>query len=158
MIAKPIFVQDNLVAFACNRAHQSDIGGGAAGTYNPEATEIFHEGIRLPVLKLSDQGNIREDLWKLLLINCRTPDLLDGDLRAMIGTVNIAGEHIINLADEIGLTVYLQYIEEILNYANKRFVTETLKLPDGEYYGEDSTDTDAFKPKKNNSSSSFKNL
>ena len=41
-----------MVALACNRAHQADIGGGAAGTYNSAATEIFHEGIRLPALKL----------------------------------------------------------------------------------------------------------
>ena len=48
VIARPVFAGSILVAFACNRAHQSDIGGGAAGTYNAKATEIFHEGIRLP--------------------------------------------------------------------------------------------------------------
>ncbi len=42
VIARPVFAGGELTAFACNRAHQSDIGGGAAGTYNPEATEIFH--------------------------------------------------------------------------------------------------------------------
>ena len=45
----PVFAGDRLVAFTCNRAHQSDIGGGAAGTYNPQATEIFHEGISRPL-------------------------------------------------------------------------------------------------------------
>ena len=40
VIARPVFVVDQLVAFACNRAHQADIGGGAAGTYNSEAKEI----------------------------------------------------------------------------------------------------------------------
>ena len=50
VILRPIFCDGNLVAFSCIRAHQSDIGGGAAGTYNPEAEEIFHEGIRLPPL------------------------------------------------------------------------------------------------------------
>ena len=39
---RPVFVDGRFCAFTCNRAHQSDIGGGAAGTYNPEATEIFH--------------------------------------------------------------------------------------------------------------------
>ena len=69
VIARPVFVEGALVAFACNRAHQSDIGGGAAGTYNSAATEIFHEGIRLPVLKLIEGGKTREDLWRLLLLN-----------------------------------------------------------------------------------------
>ncbi len=54
-----------LIGFCTNRAHQSDIGGGAAGTYNAAATEIFHEGIRLPVLKLVAKGELRDDLWRL---------------------------------------------------------------------------------------------
>jgi len=78
VIARPVFAADRLVAFACNRAHQSDIGGGAAGTYNPQATEIFHEGIRLPALKLIEGSVTREDLWQLLLLNSRLPELLDG--------------------------------------------------------------------------------
>ena len=68
VIARPIFVDGTLVAFCCNRAHQSDIGGGAAGTYNAEATEIFHEGVRLPPLKLIEGGRTRQDLWNLLLL------------------------------------------------------------------------------------------
>jgi len=85
VIARPVFVAGALVAFACNRAHQADIGGGAAGTYNSAATEIFHEGIRLPVLKLIEGGRTRDDLWRLLLINTRLPDALDGDLENAIG-------------------------------------------------------------------------
>ena len=59
VISRPIWVdgpegEPVLAGFCCNRAHQSDIGGGLAGTYNPEATEIWHEGIRLPVMKLVD--------------------------------------------------------------------------------------------------------
>ena len=82
VIARPIFVRGDggepaIAGFCCNRAHQSDIGGGLAGTYNPEATEIWHEGIRLPVLKLVDRGEVRDDVWELLLINSRTPELLD---------------------------------------------------------------------------------
>ena len=48
VIARPVFFESDLVAFTCNRAHLSDIGGGAAGTYNSSATEIWHEGLRLP--------------------------------------------------------------------------------------------------------------
>ena len=92
VIARPVFVEGTLVAFTCNRAHQSDIGGGAAGTYNPQATEIFHEGIRLPALKLVEQGSTRDDLWKLLMINSRCPELLDGDLRAMLGATRVGVE------------------------------------------------------------------
>jgi N-methylhydantoinase B len=102
VIARPVFAAGKLVAFACNRAHQADIGGGAAGTYNSAATEIFHEGIRLPVLKLIEGGKTRDDLWRLLLINTRLPEALDGDLRAMIGSTRIGAERLALLVEELG--------------------------------------------------------
>ena len=110
-IIRPVFVRDQLLAFCCNRAHQSDIGGGAAGTYNAAATEIFHEGIRLPVLRLIDAGRLRQDLWRLLLLNSRCPDLLDGDLRAMLGSTEIGAKRVAealsNLSDAATARQYL---------------------------------------------------
>ena len=105
VIARPVIVTGKLVAFACNRAHQADIGGGAAGTYNSAATEIFHEGIRLPVLKLIEGGpkggKVRDDLWRLLLLNTRLPEALDGDLRAMIGSTRIGAERLALLVPQV---------------------------------------------------------
>ena len=85
VIARPVFAGDRRVAFACNRAHQSDIGGGAPGAYNPRATDTWQEGVRLPALKLVSRGETRRDLWRMLVANSRTPELQDGDLRAMVG-------------------------------------------------------------------------
>ena len=144
VIARPIFVGGRLVAFACNRAHQSDIGGGAAGTYNPAATEIFHEGLRLPPVKLIDRGSTREDVWKLLLLNCRTPELLDGDLRAMIGSTRIGGERIAALVQELGVETAFDYFEGVLAHADRRFRTALAALPDGRYEGLEYTDNDCF--------------
>jgi N-methylhydantoinase B len=144
VIARPVFVDDELLAFTCNRAHQSDIGGGAAGTYNPEATEIFHEGLRLPVMKLVEAGKTREDLWDLLKLNCRTPDLLDGDLRAMLGSTRIGAERVEALAQELGFAQALACFAGILDYAEARFRAVFRTLPDGVYRGEDRTDNDCF--------------
>ena len=148
VIARPIFVgatEPLLAGFCCNRAHQSDIGGGLAGTYNPEATEIWQEGIRLPVLRLIEEGKVREDLWELLLINCRTPELLDGDLLAMLGSTQIGGERVVGLATELGIDAYLSYLDGVLDHADRRMRSAVLALPDGIYFGEDHTDNDCFK-------------
>jgi N-methylhydantoinase B len=144
VIARPIFVDDALVAFCCNRAHQNDIGGGLAGTYNPEATEIWQEGIRLPVLKLVEAGQVREDLWELLLINCRTPELLDGDLLAMIGSTRIGGERVAGLVNELGGTAFHRYLDGVLHHADRRMRLAMADLPDGIYFGEDHSDNDCF--------------
>lgn len=144
VIARPIFVHGDLVGFCCNRAHQSDIGGGLAGTYNPEATEIWQEGIRLPVLKLIERGTVRDDLWELLLINCRTPELLDGDLLAMIGSTRIGGERVEALVAELGRSDYLHYLDGVLDHADRRMRGAVAGLPDGTYLGEDHSDNDCF--------------
>jgi N-methylhydantoinase B len=144
VIARPVFVEGRLTAFACNRAHQLDIGGGAAGTYNSAASEIFHEGIRLPPLKLFERGTLREDLWQLLMINCRTPDYLDGDLRAMIGSTKIGAERVGALMAELGPDAGEAYIRGILDHADTRFRAALSGLPDGSWSAEEVIDNDCF--------------
>lgn len=146
VIARPVFIGDTRVAFACNRAHQSDIGGGAAGTYNSSATDIFQEGIRLPALKLFERNTVREDLWKLLLLNCRTPHYLDGDLRAMIGSTQIGAEMVAERIESLGLDVGTAYLEGIMDHADQRFRSAIRALPDGVYHGADAFDDDCFEP------------
>ena len=144
VIARPVFEFGKLVGFACNRAHQSDIGGGAAGTYNPRATEIFHEGIRLPALKLVERGAMRDDLWQLLLLNCRTPELLDGDLRAMLGATQIGAEQVAELALDLGEDGVDAYFEGILAHADRCLRGALAALPDGVYRGDEQFDNDCF--------------
>ncbi|NRP75237.1 Acetophenone carboxylase delta subunit [Ensifer psoraleae] len=143
-IINPVFVDGRLIAFTCNRAHQSDIGGGAAGTYNAAATEIFHEGIRLPVLKLVEGGQLREDLWRLLKLNSRCPHLIDGDVRAMIGSTKIGARRIEALTKEFGLETVEKAFSGILDHAERRMRKAISELPDGVYEGMDSSDTDCF--------------
>ena len=146
VIARPIFVQNQMIGFTCNRAHQSDIGGGAAGTYNPVATEVFQEGIRLPVMKLVEAGTMRKDIWQLLLINTRTPHLLDGDLRAMMGSTRIGMERVAALVEELGIDSALDYFAGVLDHAERSFRAEVARLPDGVYEGADRSDNDCFGP------------
>lgn len=146
VVARPVFVDGTLVAFTCNRAHQSDIGGGAAGTYNPLATEIFHEGIRLPPLKIADAGGVRDDLWSLLLLNTRCPEELDGDVRAMMGSTRIGAEHVSELAGRLELDEALDYFDGLLDHGERRMRQAIAALPDGEYVGMDGFDNDCFEP------------
>ena len=144
VIARPVFVDGTMAGLTCNRAHQSDIGGGAAGAYNPGATEVFEEGIRLPVLKLAEAGKIRRDLWKLLLLNTRTPHLLDGDLRAMLGSTRIGMERVAALVEELGADEAFRYFAGVLDHADRSVRAEISKLPDGVYEAEDRPDNDCF--------------
>ncbi len=146
VIGRPVFAEDRLVGFCCNRAHQSDIGGGAAGTYNPEATEIWHEGLRLPVMKLVERGVVRHDLWRLLQLNSRTPDLLDGDLRAMLGSTEIGVERMLELVDELGVDGARMAFAALCSHADRRFRSAIAALPDGTWRASEHWDDDCFGP------------
>jgi N-methylhydantoinase B len=58
----PVFAGDKDLFWAINRSHQSDIGGATHGSYNPSATEVWQEGIRIPPLRLYERGVRRDDV------------------------------------------------------------------------------------------------
>jgi N-methylhydantoinase B len=144
VIARPVFADEKLIAFTCNRAHQSDIGGGAAGTYNTEATEIFHEGIRLPPMRLVDAGVVRGDLWRMLLLNTRCPELLDGDLRAMLGATEVGAREIRRSAEDIGTSEIVACFDGVLDHADRRMREAIARLPEGTYAAQEQYETDCF--------------
>ncbi len=144
VVSRPVFADGALIGFACNRAHQSDIGGGAAGTYNARATDIWQEGVRLPVLRIVEGGTPRRDLWRLLLLNSRTPDLMDGDLRAMMGSTRIGAGRLARLARELGAGTTLGLLDAVLDHGERRLRAALRTLPEGRYESVEYTRTDCF--------------
>jgi N-methylhydantoinase B len=145
-VIHPVFARGRLVAFTANRAHQSDIGGGAAGTYNAAATEIFHEGVRLPVMKLVAAGQPRRDLMRLLRLNSRTPDLAEGDLAAMLGSTEVGARRLVALAEAMGTEAFRDLLADLLDWGENVMREALANLPIGEWRGEDFLGTDCFAP------------
>ena len=84
-VIQPIFYEGKLRFFAVNRAHHSDVGGATHGGYNPSASEIYQEGIRIPPLKLIERGVARDDVLHMLSANVRHPENFLGDFQAQFG-------------------------------------------------------------------------
>jgi N-methylhydantoinase B len=145
-LIRPVFVDGEVLGFACNRAHQSDIGGGAAGTYNAAAREIFHEGVRIPPLRIAERGVLREDVIRLLVANTRCPDLVTGDLHAMLGSTKIGAERLCALAADTGIEGAVRLLPELLDWAERRMRAEVSTLKAGCYHGADASDHDCFGP------------
>ena len=97
-----MFADSALVFWSINRAHQSDIGGATHGAYNPGATEIFQEGIRITPLRLYAAGTLRDDVLEMLKTNVRHPRDFQGDLAAMIGSARVGERRLLALLAEYG--------------------------------------------------------
>ena len=143
-IIKPVFDNGKLLFYGVNRAHHSDVGGGTHGGYNPRATEIFQEGIRIPPLKLYDKGVPREDVLQMLSANVRQPENFLGDLNAQIGSTMIAAQRIAGLLESYGAERLLASVEEILSATERQVRQFISEWPDGVYHGESLVDDDGF--------------
>ena len=140
----PIFRDGSLLFFAVNRAHHSDIGGGTHGGYNPSASELYHEGIRIPPIRLYESGQPREDLLHMLAANVRHPENFSGDLQAQIGSVQIAARRLQTLLDDYGTKSLTESVNAILDGAERRIRQLIQGWPDGSYLGEALIDDDGF--------------
>src|SRR6266699_2172595 len=101
----PVFAGERRLLWTIVRAHQSDIGGGTHGAYNPAATEIFQEGLRIPPIRLHEAGKPRDDLLDMLALNVRNPREFRGDLAAMLGAAQLGERRVSRLFNEFGATI-----------------------------------------------------
>jgi N-methylhydantoinase B len=138
----PVFADGRHLFWSINRAHQSDIGGATHGAYNPAATEIWQEGIRVPPLRLYDAGTLREDVLDLLALNVRHPRDFKGDLAAMIGSARLGARRLEALLAELGTEAALEAVEAVLDGAERRVRAILAGWPDGVYRGEAVLDDD----------------
>src|SRR5258707_9183493 len=138
----PIFDGERRLLWTIVRAHQSDIGGATHGGYNPAATEIFQEGLRVPPIKLYEAGRLRDDLLDLLALNIRNPREFRGDLAAMLGAAHLGERRLSRLFAEFGAPVVEAAMEAILDATEQqtRAVVSTWK--DGVFHGEALLDDD----------------
>ena len=138
----PIFDGERRLLWTIVRAHQSDIGGATHGGYNPGATEIWQEGLRVPPIKLYEAGRLRDDLLDLLALNIRNPREFRGDLAAMVGAAHLGERRLSRLFAEFGAPVVEAAVETILDAAEAqtRAVVSTWK--DGVFHGEAFLDDD----------------
>jgi N-methylhydantoinase B len=81
-LIRPIFFDDKIVAFACTVIHWADMGGPMPGTFNPEATTCYAEGIRIPPIRLFKANVLDEELFSLIAINIRGAVERRADLQA----------------------------------------------------------------------------
>src|SRR3954454_5448124 len=140
----PVFAEGALTFWSVVRAHHSDIGGATHGAYNPAATEIWHEGLRIPPMRLTENGVLREDLLEMLALNVRHPRDFRGDLAAQIGAAKLGHQRLTGVIAEFGHPVLEEAVEAMLDAAERhaRSIVSTWK--DGVFDGEAVLDDDGF--------------
>ncbi len=134
----PIFDQDDLIGFACCMAHWPDIGG----TLNGMTTDIFSEGLQIPILKYQRAGVVNQDLLDIIQMNVRLPDRAMGDLRAQITAIKTGERRFLELIGRYGRQDVLASIAAIMDQSEAAARARTVAIPDGVYEAESYMDDD----------------
>jgi N-methylhydantoinase B len=136
----PIFHRGALVGFSCCMAHWLDIGGALGGM----TTDIFSEGLQIPILKYQDRGAVNADLTEIIRANVRLPSRAMGDLRAQVTAVKTGERRFLELIARYGRDAVLSGITAIMDHSDKAARARTRSIPDGVYRAESYMDDDGI--------------
>jgi N-methylhydantoinase B len=143
-MALPVFVDGALVAFVCNIAHHADVGGMAPGSMAGGMSEIYQEGLRIPVVKLFRRGELQRDLFDMLLLNVRLPEERRGDYNAQIAACRLGARRLREVIEKYGAETVLGSFDEIVTRTESRMRAGVGQIPDGVYRFEDVMDDDGL--------------
>ncbi len=139
----PLFMDNELQGFVCNRAHHADIGADTPGSM-PLATDLSAEGIVIPPSLFMKKGQRNSEFSEAFLTKLRNPDTSNGDFSAQI-SANLNGlTHLQTLIQKTGQTMFIQALSELNDYAERLARSCLVKIPDGCYQFTDQMDGDGL--------------
>jgi N-methylhydantoinase B len=131
----PVFAGDELVAICGTLGHHLDVGGMRPGSYAGDATEIYQEGLRIPAIKLFEEGVMNARLFAMIEANIRQPDMTIGDLRAQTAALEIGRDGVLELIERYGSDVFMDCMREATEVSEARLREKISELPDGTFEG-----------------------
>jgi N-methylhydantoinase B len=126
-LVTPLAHDGDVLAYACTRAHHSDVGGIVPGSMPAGSTSIWQEGVIVPPVRLD------EEVLRVLLANVRTPEIRRGDLAAQAAANRLAADRLDELVARQGLDTVLTAFDAVIAYSARRAREAIGRLPDGTY-------------------------
>ena len=143
-IIAPVVVNGVTVAVAACIAHHQDVGGKTPGSLPTDATDIFQEGLRIPLAKIRSKGARTDLVYAFIRKNVRIPEIVLGDIGAQLSALHVANRRLATLAGEYGYEQLFAYFEELLDRAEALTRRAIEKLEPGSYSFEDYLDDDGI--------------
>ena len=130
VLTTPAFHRGKLVALFSCTSHLMDIGGIGFG---PDGTDVFMEGLYIPLLKLAEAGKMNETLLALIKANTRLPVDTEGDVYSLAACNDVGVKRLSEMMDEFGLDSLDDLAEHVLSHSRAAVEAEIAKLPKGTY-------------------------
>jgi N-methylhydantoinase B len=141
-IIRPVFVEGEVIAYAQSNGHWADVGGTVPGSFDINAKEHFGEGLRIPPVRIWDQGKYLGDVVRMISSNTRAPSMVEGDLHAQAEATRVAEQELLRLVDKYGRDTIVTAFSEVQDYVERLTRQRIAEIPDGEWETEDYLDYD----------------
>jgi N-methylhydantoinase B len=136
-LAMPIFYKDELIAIGTIRGHVNDVGGMNPGSWGPDATEIFQEGLVIPTSHFYKDGKLNKEVVRLILHNSRIPDFVYGDLEAFAAALRYAYGRLNELCDKYGVDLVREAMDDRIDDGRIMAKNRLKDLKKGEFFAEE---------------------
>jgi N-methylhydantoinase B len=134
VLAEPIFVEGQIIAWAVNTAHHADFADRGHA-------HIFQEAIRIPPIRLYEAGVLCRDIQDLFLLNCQVPRERISDLRAQMAANRLGVQRMEALCRKYGTETVLAAGRALQDYAEAKMRAGITAIPDGTFCYSDSVDS-----------------
>jgi len=129
-ILTPIFFKRKLIGFIGTIAHLADVGGHNGDII---ANDVYTEGLCIPPSKLVNKNTENNFLFNIISCNTRVPDLVIGDLRAIIGTHKLGKNRIEEFFSDYRLNNFVNLSGIIRGSSEDLLRNKIYKLKNGTY-------------------------
>ncbi|MDA0230469.1 MAG: hydantoinase B/oxoprolinase family protein [Proteobacteria bacterium] len=129
-VMRPVFRGEKLVGYTMSITHLPDVGGTGFGTM---ATEIYHEGLRLPLCKLVREGEVDQFILDLIAVNVRVPEQVIGDVMANVACNEVGGRQLLEFMEEYDLDDLSELSGAIRDQSERMTRAAILNIRDGTY-------------------------
>jgi N-methylhydantoinase B len=140
----PVFVDANLVGFACTTAHHADLGGRVPGSAATDNTEIFQEGLRIPWLRLYSEGKPVDEVFKIIRANVRIPLMTLGDIAAQVAACRTGASGFRQLVEQHGAEELRTLMGDLIDYTERLVRGAIAAWPNGTAEFTDYLDSDGI--------------
>ena len=136
----PVFHDGELCGFSCCMAHWPDVGG----TLMEGTTDIYSEGLQMPIVKIHRKGVPNEELIAIIRTNVRLPERAMGDFRAQLAAVKTGERRFSDMLRKYGRDAVLGSINAIMDQSEAVARQRVRDMPDGIYEAESFMDDDGI--------------
>ncbi|MBD3207650.1 5-oxoprolinase [Candidatus Bathyarchaeota archaeon] len=132
-LISPVYFEDEIIAYAANKAHHTDIGGSAPGSLAADARELYQEGLIIPPVRFVKEGIIDQDIMSLIRSNVRTPEIQIGDIRAQIAANNTGLRRIVEIVRKYGVNTLQVAMDNVMSQSERMVRNAIMNMAEGCY-------------------------